>query len=215
MKFFIDSANTEHIKKAIQYGLCDGITTNPTLIAKEGKNLKSIIEEIVSITKVPISVETTALTKDEIISDAYKFSKWAPNIVIKIAFSKEGIEAAKELEENGIKTNITLVFTLSQALIAAKINASYVSPFVGRLEDNKENGIALISDIVKVYNNYSFKTQIIAASIRSRKHVEEVSKIGVHIATIPFNVLEEMYYHELTEKGIEKFLEDSKKYKVE
>ena len=209
MKFFLDTANVEQIKKAAALGVVDGVTTNPTLIAKEGgKSQREIIAEIAKVITGPISVEGNADTCDEIVREAEIYSKWAKNVVVKIAFTQEGIKAAKILEEKGIKTNITLVFSASQALIVAKAGASYVSPFIGRLDDISEDGMNLIQNIVQIYRNYGFKTKIIVASIRHPIHVLEAAKLGADIATIPSDVLEKMWNHPLTEIGIKKFKED-------
>lgn len=209
MKFFLDTANVEQIKKAAALGVVDGVTTNPTLIAKEGgKSQQEIIAEIAKVITGPISVEGNADTCDEIISEAAVYSKWAKNVVVKIAFSQEGIKAAKILEEKGIKTNVTLVFSANQALIAAKAGASYVSPFIGRLDDISEDGMNLIQNIVQIFRNYGFKTKIIVASIRHPIHVLEAAKAGADIATIPADVLAKMWHHPLTEIGIKKFCED-------
>jgi transaldolase len=209
MEFFLDTANVEQIKKAAALGVVDGVTTNPTLIAKEGgKSQQEIINEIAKVIKGPISVEGNGDTCDEIVREGEAYSKWAENIVVKIAFTQEGIKAAKILENMGIKTNVTLVFSANQALIAAKAGASYVSPFIGRLDDISEDGMNLIRDIMQIYRNYGFKTKIIVASIRHPIHVLEAAKAGAHIATIPADVLAKMWNHPLTESGIKKFKED-------
>ncbi len=209
MDFFLDTANVEQIRKAAALGIVDGVTTNPTLIAKEGgKSQREIIAEIAKVIKGPISVEGNADTCAEIVLEGEEYSKWAENIVVKIAFTQEGINAAKILEGRGIKTNVTLVFSASQALIAAKAGVSYVSPFIGRLDDISEDGMNLIRDIMQIYKNYGFKTKVIVASIRHPIHVLEAAKAGAHIATIPADVLAKMWHHPLTESGIEKFKED-------
>jgi transaldolase len=209
MEFFLDTANVEQIKKAAALGVVDGVTTNPTLIAKEGgKSQQAIIAEIAEVIKGPISVEGNADTCDEIVQEGEAYAKWAKNIVVKIAFTQEGIKAARILEAKGVKTNITLVFSASQALIAAKAGASYVSPFIGRLDDISEDGMNLVRDIIQIYKNYEFKTKIIVASIRHPIHVLEAAKAGAHIATIPADVLAKMWNHPLTDSGIKKFKED-------
>jgi len=209
MEFFLDTANVEQIKKAAALGIVDGVTTNPTLIAKEGgKSQKAIIAEIAKVIDGPISVEGNADTCDEIVSEGEVYSKWAKNIVVKIAFTQEGIKAAKILEAKGVKTNVTLVFSANQALLAAKAGASYVSPFIGRLDDISEDGMNLIRDIMQIYKNYGFETKVIVASIRHPIHVLEAAKAGAHIATIPADVLAKMWNHPLTETGIKKFKED-------
>jgi transaldolase len=209
MEFYLDTANIEQIKKAVALGVVDGVTTNPTLIAKEGgKSQQEIIAEIAQVITGPISVEGNADTCNEIVREAEIYSKWAKNIVIKIAFTQEGINATRILEERGIKTNVTLVFSASQALIAAKAGASFVSPFIGRLDDISEDGMNLIRDIMQIYKNYGFKTKVIVASIRHPIHVLEAAKAGAHIATIPADVLSKMWNHPLTEIGIKRFKED-------
>ncbi len=215
MEFYLDTANIEQIKKAAALGVVDGVTTNPTLIAREGgKSQQEIIAEIAQVITGPISVEGNACTCNEIVREAEAYSKWAKNIVIKIAFSQEGIMAARILEERGIKVNVTLVFSASQALIAAKAGASFVSPFIGRLDDISEDGMNLVRDIMQIYKNYGFKTKVIVASIRHPIHVLEAAKAGAHIATIPADVLAKMWNHPLTEIGIKKFKEDFAKCEV-
>ena len=212
MKFFLDTANVEEIKKAVELAVCDGVTTNPTLIMKEGKDHKSVIQAIARIVKGPISVEGIAEDAEGMIREAEEFSKWVPNIVIKTPMTKEGLKAVRILEKKGIKTNVTLVFSPSQALLAAKAGASYVSPFVGRLDDVSEDGMALVNDIITIYKNYNLKTEIIVASIRNQNHVVEAAKAGAHIATIPASVMELLWKHPLTDKGIENFKRDYEKH---
>ncbi|MCX6778097.1 MAG: fructose-6-phosphate aldolase [Candidatus Micrarchaeota archaeon] len=211
MKIFIDTAHVEDIKKAAEFGLVDGVTTNPTLVAKEVKPHKAVIQEIAKIVKGPVSVEVNGTTAEELVKEAEEFAKWAPNVVVKIPMTKEGIKAVRILAKKGIKTNVTLVFSSNQALIAAKAGASFVSPFIGRLDDIGEVGMDLIRDIVQIYRNYGFKTEIIVASIRNPVHVVDAAKAGAHIATIPANVLELMWKHPLTDIGIEKFKRDYEK----
>lgn len=211
MKFFMDSADVEAIKKYSELQCCDGITTNPTIIMKSGRNQKEVIQEIASIVSGPISVEGVGLDAETMIKEAEEFKTWAKNIVIKVPMTKEGLKAVKVLEEKGIQTNVTLVFSASQALLAAKAGASYVSPFVGRLDDVGVKGMDLIKEIMEIYNAYKFKSQVIVASIRSVEHVEEAARLGAHVATIPPKVFDQMWEHELTKKGIERFLEDHKK----
>lgn len=208
MKFFLDTANLDAIKKAVALGMCDGVTTNPTLIAKEMKGHAQAIAEIAKVVKGPISVEGNAESAEEIIKEAEEFAKWAPNVVIKVPMTKEGLKAVRALEKKGVHTNVTLVFSASQALLAAKAGASYVSPFIGRLDDISEDGMQLVRDIKQIYSNYGFKTQLIVASIRSPPHVVESAKIGADIATIPADVFEKMWGHPLTDKGIKAFKED-------
>jgi len=211
MKFFLDTANVESIKNAVELGMCDGITTNPTIIMKEGRDQKEVIKEISEIVSGPISVEGVGQTSEEILKEAEEFSKWAPNIVVKVPMTEEGLKAVRVLEGKGIKTNVTLVFSPSQALLAAKAGASYVSPFIGRLDDHSHNGMDIVHDIVQILKNYDYKTEVIVASVRSPNHVIEAAKAGAHIATIPSKVFEKMWKHPLTEKGIKQFLDDHKK----
>jgi len=215
MKIFLDSANLEEIEKASKLKVIDGVTTNPTLMAKSGVSLsmKELIKKISSFISGPVSVEGAATKKEAIIEEGIKLSKIAKNIVYKIPISEDGLAASYELEKQGVKTNITLVFSLSQALLSAKVGASFVSPFIGRLEDNGEDGLKLIEDIVSVFNHYQFKSQIIAASIRNVYHVKKAALLGCHIATIPYKVLTQMYHHHLTDKGLEVFLSDWQKIK--
>lgn len=211
MKFFLDTANVEEIRKAVEFGMCDGVTTNPSLILKSGRDQKTVIKEIAKIVHGPISVEGIGETAEDIIKEGEEFARWASNIVVKVPMTKEGLKAVHFLESKGIKTNVTLVFSLSQAILASKANASFVSPFVGRLDDVSEVGMDLVRDIITVYNNYSFKTEIIVASVRHPLHVIEAAYAGAHIATIPAEVLEKMWKHPLTDRGIAQFKEDHRK----
>ncbi|MBU0591957.1 fructose-6-phosphate aldolase [Candidatus Micrarchaeota archaeon] len=213
MKFFLDTAEIEDIKKAVALGICDGITTNPTLIMKSGRNQKDVIQEIAKIVSGPISAEGIGDTTEEMVKEAEEFSTWAKNIVVKVPMTKEGLNAVRILSKKGIKTNVTLVFSPSQALLAAKAGATYVSPFVGRLDDIKEDGMLVISEIMQIFRNYGFATEVIVASVRSTKHVVESAKLGAHIATIPPKVLEIMWHHSLTDKGIQTFKEHYEKHK--
>ena len=213
MKIFIDTANIEEIRDAANLGIIDGVTTNPSLIAKEGKKLEDVIGEICSLVDGPISGEIKATTTkwEDMVSEGKEIAKFHKNMVVKIPMTKDGIIAVKELTKLGIKTNVTLVFTINQALLAAKAGATYVSPFVGRYDDISEDGINLIYDLVDVFTNYNFNTQIIAASIRHPLHVVECAKAGADIATIPYKVIMQMIKHPLTDQGIEKFINDYKK----
>lgn len=222
MKIFIDSANIEEIKRANEWGIIDGATTNPSLIAKEkNKNkklhnvvFKDIVQEIIDIIDGPISVEVISTDTEGMIREAIEMSKWSKNIVIKIPMIPDGLKAVKILCSQDIKTNATLAFSANQALLAAKAGATYISIFVGRLDDIGHSGTQVVSDTMKIFNLYNMKTQVIAASIRHPLHVIESAKAGVHVATIPFNIIEKMFRHPLTDIGIEKFLkdwEDSKK----
>ncbi|MCI0503999.1 fructose-6-phosphate aldolase [Candidatus Micrarchaeota archaeon] len=211
MKFFIDTADVESIRKAAELGMCDGVTTNPTLIMKSGKAQKAVIKEIAKIVKGPISVEGIADTADGMVKEGEEFSKWAPNIVVKIPMTKEGMKAVRRLSAQGIDTNVTLIFSASQALLAAKAGATYVSPFVGRLDDISEDGMQLIADILEIFRAYDYKTEIIVASIRHPMHVVDSARLGAHIATMPAEVFEKMFRHPLTDKGIAQFKEDYSK----
>ncbi len=213
MKIFIDTANIDEIRDAASLGVIDGVTTNPSLIAKEGKKLEDVIGEICSLVDGPISGEIKATTNkwEDMVAEGKEIAKFHKNMVVKIPMTKDGIIATKELTKLGIKTNVTLVFSVNQALLAAKAGATYVSPFVGRLDDVSEDGIQLIYDIVNVFTNYDINTEIIAASIRHPLHVVECAKAGADIATIPYKVIMQMIKHPLTDQGIEKFINDYKK----
>lgn len=213
MKIFIDTANIDEIRDASTLGIIDGVTTNPSLIAKEGKKLEDVIGEICSLVDGPISGEIKATTTDwhDMVEEGKQIAKLHKNMVVKIPMTKDGLIAVKELTKLGIKTNVTLVFSVNQALLAAKAGATFVSPFVGRLDDISEDGIQLIYDIVDVFTNYDITTEIIAASIRHPMHVVECAKAGADIATIPYKVIMQMIKHPLTDQGIEKFIKDYKK----
>ncbi len=208
MKFFIDTANVDEIKEINEWGVVDGVTTNPSLIAKEGRDFKKVIEEITDIVDGPISAEVISLEADKMIEEAVQLAKIHPNIVIKIPMTEDGLIAVKELTKRGIETNVTLIFSASQALLAAKAGASYVSPFVGRMDDISNNGMNIIKDISDIFYTYEFETEIIAASIRHPIHVLECAKLGADIATIPYKIFKQMVKHPLTDIGIEKFLKD-------
>ncbi|MDM8128332.1 fructose-6-phosphate aldolase [Paraclostridium benzoelyticum] len=210
MKIFIDTANVEEIKEAATWGILDGITTNPSLIAKEGRDIKEVINEICEIVDGPISAEVISLESDKMVEEALDLVKLHKNIVIKLPMCIEGLKAVKILSEKNIKTNVTLIFSSQQALLAAKAGATYVSPFVGRLDDIGVTGVDLISDIANIFEVHSINTEIISASIRNPIHVSECAMAGSDIATIPFNVLKQMAKHPLTDIGIEKFLSDYK-----
>lgn len=213
MKIFIDSANIEEINTANEWGVVDGVTTNPTLVAKEGKDFKALINDILGIVDGPISVEVISTDSEGMIKEALEMSDWSENIVVKIPMIPEGLKAVKILNENNVKTNVTLVFSVNQALLAAKAGATYVSPFIGRLDDIGHEGMQIIHELVQIYNLYDFKTEIIVASIRHPLHVIESAKTGAHVATIPFGVIEKMFKHPLTDIGLEKFLKDWEKLK--
>jgi transaldolase len=211
MKFFIDTANIEEIKEANAMGMVDGVTTNPSLIAKEGRDFKEIITEICRIVDGPISAEVISLDTEGMVREARDLAKIHPNIVVKIPMTVEGLKAVRLLSADEIKTNVTLIFSPLQALMAAKAGATYVSPFVGRLDDLSQEGMLLVEQIVEIYSNYAFDTEVIVASIRNPLHVLDSALIGADIATIPFNVLKKLASHVLTDKGIKAFLDDWKK----
>ncbi len=208
MKFFLDTANLEEIRNAAEYGLIDGVTTNPSLVSKEGGDFKELLLEITRIVDGPISAEVLSTDAPGILREAHELSKLHKNIVVKIPMIKEGMKALKQLSKEGIKTNITLVFSSNQALVAAKLGATYVSPFVGRLDDISEVGMNLIADIVQIFENYAFPTQILVASCRNPLHIREAALLGAHVATMPYSVLEQLLKHPLTDIGLERFLKD-------
>lgn len=208
MKFFIDTANIDEIREINDWGVICGVTTNPSLIAKEGRDFKEVIKEITSIVDGPISAEVISLECDGMVKEAKELVKIHPNIVVKIPMTKEGLKAVSVLSKENIKTNVTLVFSPSQALLAARAGASYVSPFVGRMDDIGNEGMAIIKDIKEIFENYNISTEIIAASIRHPMHVIQAAKAGSDIATIPYSVFVQMVKHPMTDLGIEKFLKD-------
>jgi len=211
MKFFIDSADLGEIKKALALGLCDGVTTNPSLVAKTGRKFDEVLAEIVALKPGPISAEVTALDCEGMLKEAEHFTRFGPDIVIKVPLIVEGLKAVKALTAKGVKTNVTLCFSAVQALLAAKAGATYVSPFVGRLDDVSEDGMALIAQILEIYRNYEFATKVLVASVRSPMHVVQAARMGADVATIPFAVLEQLAKHPLTENGLKKFLSDWEK----
>lgn len=213
MKFFIDTANVEDIRRANEMGVICGVTTNPSLIAKEGRNVNEVLKEIASIVDGPISGEIKASTEDAegMIKEGREIAALHKNMVVKIPMTIEGLKAVKVLSGEGIRTNVTLIFSANQALLAARAGASYVSPFLGRLDDINQPGIDLIRDTVQIFNNYGIETEIIAASVRNTMHVMDCALAGTHIATVPYKVLVQMVKHPLTEAGIEKFKEDYRK----
>jgi transaldolase len=208
MKLFIDTANVDEIREINDWGIICGVTTNPSLIAREGKDFLEVIKEITSIVDGPISAEVISLESSEMIKEARELAKIHKNIIIKIPMTKEGLKAVKVLSSENIKTNVTLIFSSAQALLAARAGATYVSPFVGRLDDIGYDGINVIKEISEIFFNYEIQTEIIAASIRHPMHVIESAKAGAHIATVPYKVLEQMINHPLTDAGIKKFLKD-------
>jgi transaldolase len=214
MKIFLDTANLKQIKEAVSWGIVDGVTTNPTLCSREEESFEDLIKEICRIVSGPISVECVSSRADEIIKEARSLAKLADNVVVKIPIGIEGLKAIKALAQEGIKANTTLVFSPMQALLAAKAGARYVSPFVGRLDDVSHDGMDLVDQIVTIFNNYGFDTEVIVASIRHPLHIVETALIGADIATLPFAALEKMVKHPLTDIGIERFLKDWEKVKV-
>ena len=213
MRFFIDTAKVEDIKKANDMGIICGVTTNPSLIAKEGRDFVEVIKEIASIVDGPISGEVKATTVDAegMIKEGREIAAIHPNMVVKIPMTVEGLKACKVLSSEGIKTNVTLIFSANQALLAARAGATYVSPFVGRLDDICEDGIGLVGDIVRMYRTYDYKTQVLAASIRNTKHIIECVEVGADVATCPLSAIKGLLNHPLTDSGLKKFLEDYKK----
>ena len=208
MKLFIDTANIEEIKQANELGVICGVTTNPSLIAKEGRDFKTVIKEITSIVDGPISAEVISMEAVGMVEEAVELAKIDKNIVIKIPMTAEGLKATKILTSKGIKTNVTLIFSAAQALLAAKAGATYVSPFLGRLDDIDSDGMELIEDIVTIFSNYDLKTEILSASVRSAMHVTNCAKAGADIATVPYKVIMQMIKHPLTDAGIERFMKD-------
>ena len=213
MKFFIDTANIEQIKKANELGLLDGVTTNPTLVSKEGRKFEELIKDICKLVKGPVSAEVISVEAEGMVKEARGLAALAENIVVKIPMITEGIKAVKILSQEDIKTNVTLVFSPLQALIAAKAGATFVSPFIGRLDDISSVGMGIVEDILTIYENYGFETEVIVASIRNPIHVLDAALLGTHIATIPFNVLTQLTEHPLTKIGLDRFLADWKKVK--
>ncbi|WP_101772808.1 fructose-6-phosphate aldolase [Peptostreptococcus faecalis] len=214
MRFFIDTANIDEIKKASELGVISGVTTNPSLIAKEGRDFTEVVNEITTIVDGPISAEVLSMNHEDMISEGEKLAAIHENIVIKVPMNAEGLKAVKALSEKGIKTNVTLVFSASQALLAARAGATYVSPFVGRLDDISFDGLALIREITDIFEAHYIPTEIIVASVRNPLHVIESAKMGADIATVPYKVIVQMLSHPLTDKGIEAFNKDAEKAKL-
>jgi len=211
MKFFIDTANIQEIKEAASLGVLDGVTTNPSLVAKEGKEFRPLLEEICSLVDGPISAEVVATDYDGIMKEARDLAAIHKNIVVKVPLIKEGLKAVKSLKAEGIRTNVTLCFSPNQALLAAKAGAFFISPFIGRLDDISQNGMDLIRQIVTIYKNYDFETQVLVASVRHPVHVVDAAMIGADICTMPFKVIDQLIKHPLTDIGLERFLADWKK----
>jgi transaldolase len=213
MKIFLDTANIEEIKKAASWGILDGVTTNPTLVSREGKiDFKTRIGEICKVVKGPVSAEVVSTDYNGMVKEAKDLAKIAENVTVKIPMTEDGIKAVCTLTGIGIKTNVTLVFSPTQALLAAKAGATFVSPFIGRLDDIGNNGMNILNEILQIYSTYDFKTEVIAASIRNPEHVRIAALMGAHISTVPFDVLEKLFKHPLTDAGLERFLSDWKKY---
>lgn len=211
MKLFIDTANVEHIKEMASLGIISGVTTNPTLIAKEGRDFKEVIKEITAIVDGPISGEVISLEAEGMVKEGKEIAKIHPNMVVKIPMTEEGLKATNQLSKLGIKTNVTLVFSANQALMAALSGATYVSPFVGRIDDSLADGIEVVSDIRTIFDTYGLETEIISASIRNPGNLRDSALVGAHIATVPYEVLKKSVKHPLTDKGIEAFMSDWKK----
>jgi len=211
MRFFIDTADVGEIRKAMDMGLCDGVTTNPSLVAKTGRSFEEVLREIVALVDGPVSAEVTAVDAAGMLAEAHHYAKFGDNVVIKIPLIVEGLKAVKVLTGEGIRTNVTLCFSPSQALLAAKAGATYVSPFVGRLDDISEDGMAVIAQILEIYRNYEYGTQVLVASVRHPLHVVQAARMGADVATIPFNVLAQLAQHPLTDSGLKRFLADWEK----
>lgn len=213
MRLFLDTANIEEIRQAASLGVISGVTTNPSLIAKEGRNFREVVKEICMLVDGPISAEAVSTFADEIVAEAEELAKIHENIVVKIPMDLEGLKAVKLLSKKGVKTNVTLVFSANQALLAARAGATYVSPFVGRLDDVGQDGMNVVREVVQIFAQYGLLTEVIAASIRHPLHVTEAARLGADIATVPYQVLMQMAQHPLTDRGIERFLSDWEKIK--
>ena len=211
MQFFIDTADVGEIKKALAMGLCDGVTTNPSLVAKTGKPFIEVLREIVAVVKGPVSAEVTALDTDGMLKQAHTYAKVAENVVVKVPITVEGLKAINTLSNEGIRVNVTLCFSPLQALLAAKAGAAYISPFVGRLDDISEDGMQLVEQIIGIYRNYDFETKVLVASVRNPIHVLRAALLGADVATIPLKVIEQLAHHTLTDVGLQKFLADWEK----
>ena len=214
MKFFIDTANVDEIVEINSWGVISGVTTNPSLIAKEGRVFEEVVEEITNIVDGPISAEVTAINWEEMVLQGKELAKIHKNIIVKIPMTEDGLKAVKILAAEGIKTNVTLIFSVNQALLAARAGASYVSPFIGRLDDIGQDGMDLVADLSEIFGIYGIQTEIIAASVRHTAHILECAKCGADIATVPYKVFKQMVNHPLTDSGIEKFLSDFKDVKT-
>lgn len=213
MKLFLDTANLEDIKKYASWGLVDGVTTNPSLIAREGVDFEKRVKEITKVIKGPVSAEVVSNDAKEMVKEGRKFAKWAKNIYVKCPMTPEGLIATQALSKEGIRVNMTLVFSAAQALLAAKAGAAFVSPFIGRIDDMGQDGMELIAEITEIYSHYNFKTEILVASVRSPRQVAEAAMLGAHICTVPAAIYDKLVKHPLTDAGLEKFLADWKKAK--
>jgi len=211
MKFFIDTAEVKEIKEAAAMGLVDGVTTNPSLVAKSGRKFRDVLLEICDIVKGPVSAEVTGVKYDDIMREAHELAQLRPNIVVKVPLIPEGLKAIRSLTDEGIKTNCTLCFSPTQALLAAKAGATYISPFVGRLDDVATDGMQLIAEILEIYDHYGYETQVLVASVRHPMHVQQAARMGAHVATCPLSVLLQLSKHPLTDVGLAKFLADWEK----
>jgi len=210
MKFFIDSAKIEEIREAASFGILDGVTTNPSLVAKEGKNFRQLLDEILEVVDGPISAEVVATDLESMLIEGRALAAIHQNIVIKVPLMKEGLKAVKVFSSEGIRTNVTLCFSATQALMAAKAGASYISPFVGRLDDISTDGMHLIEQIIRIYDNYGIETEVLVASVRHPMHVVQAALMGADIATIPFKIIDQMFHHPLSKSGLDAFLSDWK-----
>ncbi|MBI5225741.1 fructose-6-phosphate aldolase [Candidatus Micrarchaeota archaeon] len=213
MKFFLDTAIVDEIRKANEFGILDGVTTNPSLVYKSGRPFKDVLTDICKIVDGPVSAEVTTLTAAEMVKQGLELAKIHKNIVVKLPMTEEGVKACKQLSGKGVKINATLIFSASQALVMAKAGASYVSPFIGRLDDISEDGMCLIDDIREIFDNYDIKSEILAASIRHPMHIVECAKAGADIATMPYTVFQQLFKHPLTDVGLKKFMDDWDKAK--
>ena len=209
MKFFLDTANLNEIREAASFGIADGVTTNPTLISKEGNvDFKQHIAAICEIVQGPVSAEVTSQDREGMVREGLEYSKIAPNVVIKCPITRDGLKATRELSDQGIRINVTLCFSAAQAVLAAKAGASFISPFLGRLDDIGQNGLVVLQEIIEIYQNYSWKTEVLAASLRHPIHVIEAARLGADNATMPFKVIDQLFNHPLTDKGQAQFLAD-------
>ncbi|HJR85389.1 MAG TPA: fructose-6-phosphate aldolase [Nitrososphaeraceae archaeon] len=215
MKIFLDTANIESIKKFVDMGIVDGITTNPTLISREKGHPEDIMREIVKIVNGPVNLEVVATKTDEMVEEGLRLKKFGENVIVKVPMTADGLKAVRKLGENKIKTNVTLIFSSNQALLAAKAGASYVSPFIGRLDDAGQEGMTVIKEIVQIFSNYGYPSEVLVASVRHPIHVIEAGKLGAHIVTLPPDILGKMLTHPLTDKGLSLFLSDWEKVKKE